>query len=135
MKNILALLTFVFLSSCILFSQTNHNSTIEDYKKEIIGTWELEKDSRTKIIFSKNGKCYDYSDGKLDKTYYYSINTTSPQCSEKVPVGELYSYLKITNIKDPKDIYEYEINGLNKEILYLDYQRNLNTKLSKYTRQ
>lgn len=99
------ILVMVFISFTIL--------QIVKEKDLIIGTW-ISKDSpNSKWVFKKDGKCYDYSDGKLDKTYYYSINTTSPQCSEKVLVGELYSYLKITNIKDPNDFYCYEIVSLD----------------------
>jgi hypothetical protein len=111
-KGIILILGLVLVSFTVFQNLTKE-------KDLIIGTW-ISKDSpKSKWVFKKDGKCYDYYDGKLDNIYYYSINTTSPQCSQKVLVGELYSYLKIKNIKDNNDFYCYEIISLDKIDLQL----------------
>ncbi|MEE9406689.1 MAG: hypothetical protein V3V28_01315 [Polaribacter sp.] len=86
---------------------------ISQEKEKIIGAWISEGAPNSKWVFKNDGKCYDYLDGNLDKTYYYSIETTTPQCFEEVPVGELFSYLKVVNIADSNDYYCYEILSLD----------------------
>ncbi|WP_299163116.1 hypothetical protein [uncultured Tenacibaculum sp.] len=74
MKNILTFLTLTFFSSCVLFSQTNNNSTIEDYKKEIIGTWISKEDPSNKIQFLSNNILNIYIDNNLEDTSEYKLS-------------------------------------------------------------
>lgn len=103
----------------------------KDYNKLIIGTWLPQGDGyEYRWVFTKNGKCYDYYDNALDATYTYTIQ------SEKSVNGKFTIwYLKLTNINDLNDIYEYDIIGLSKDTMRLDYAGNLNTKLSVFIKQ
>ena len=114
MKNILILLTLILLSSCSLFSQTNDNSTIEDYKNEIIGTWVHENHSNTKIEFTINGKIKRYYNNILKHTDKYYISRTCD--GETIPNGKGYFLKTTTNSGNEFCAYieglNYENNGL-----------------------
>lgn len=82
-------------------------------RADIIGTFISDEDPRWKMVFSLNGKCYNYYDGNLIVTSSYTISNTTPQCGIDVVIDESEetSYLSITN--DINGISEcYEINGI-----------------------
>ena len=110
MKNILILLTLILLSSCSLFSQTNDNSTIEDYKREIIGTWIHENDSLTKLVFSNDNKISHYEGTQLRFTENYEITRTCD--GETIPNNKEY-FLK--TYSDKYGEFCVYIEGLNYE--------------------
>lgn len=85
----------------------------------IVGTWINEESPELKMVFKSNGICENYINGILSDTYTYTINKTSPQCGQNVPTGELYSYLKLVNVKDSNEAYCYEILSLNNEYLQI----------------
>ncbi|CAL2087592.1 hypothetical protein [Tenacibaculum sp. 190524A05c] len=103
--------------------------TIQNDKELIIGTWIPEGCLECKLVFTTNGKLYDYYQGSIDNTYNYSISESTASN------GVTFSYLKTVNINDPKDTNEYDINGLNDTVMYLDYLGDRSTNLLKYTRQ
>ncbi|MEN8125892.1 MAG: hypothetical protein ABFR32_12275 [Bacteroidota bacterium] len=88
-------------------------------KELIIGTWINSETPEWKWVFKTDGKCYDYLRDKLSDTYIYSIETRSPQCGQNIPTGELFSYLKLTNVNNNQDQYCYEILSLNDEWLQI----------------
>ncbi|WP_299105715.1 hypothetical protein [uncultured Tenacibaculum sp.] len=104
--------------------------TMQEDEELIIGKWIPEGCPKCELVFTEDGKCYDYYEGKLDNTYTYFIY------EETSDNGKLkFSTLKKININDPSDTYEYDINGLNEKVMYLDYQRDMNCNLLKYTRK
>ena len=88
-------------------------------KEIIIGEWKNTETPEWKWVFTKEGKCYDYLDNQLSDTYNYSIESTSPQCDQNVPTGELFSYLKLVNVKDANDLFCYEILSLDETMLQI----------------
>lgn len=87
----------------------------------IVGTWISKDEPQWKWVFNEYGKCFDYYNNQLSETYKWSIETTSPQCGQEVPVGEVFSYLILVNVNDPKDEYCYEIFSLDEKILQIRY--------------
>lgn len=91
-----------------------------DYKKEnelIIGTWiEVSSSVENRLVFYENGICEDYDENQIFETYKWEIieNTTQSGLS-------LY-HLILINSEDTSDIYHYEINVLNEEIMIITYQ-------------
>lgn len=114
MKNILTFLTLALFSSCVLFSQTNDNSTIEDYRKEIIGTWINENNSNTKIEFTNDGKIKRYFKNALKFINKYYISRTCD--GEMISLNKGYFLKTITNKGNEFCAYieglNYENNGL-----------------------
>lgn len=117
------LLVLLLVSATTLLQQ-------EDPKEMIIGDWKSEGCSTCIWSFHDDGKIKRHYNGSLYKTYTYTIQ------SEKSVNGKFTIwYLKLTNINDLNDIYEYDIIGLSKDTMRLDYTGDLNTKLSVFTKQ
>ncbi|UJH66291.1 hypothetical protein [Allomuricauda sp. SCSIO 65647] len=95
----------------------------------IVGEWISIDDSNWKLKFNNQGKCYDYYEGTLETTYYYTV--TEKTASN----GVVFSYLKLVNINDSSDVYNYEINALNRNNLALNYLGDLNEKLMLFEKQ
>ena len=110
MKNIiLILLTLTLLSSCSLFSQTNDNSTIEDYKREIIGTWINQDEPFNKWIFTKNNICYLFKNLGDSLEFKYFISKKPLFCKKYNPIFDIKSYMFLFKNKKEKDTLCYEL--------------------------
>ena len=84
----------------------------------IIGTWIEESSTfQDRIIIQNNGIYQEYDENAISDTYNWEIT------EKQTPSGLTLSYLILTNTQDANDVYEYEINALNNEILVLVYQR------------
>lgn len=118
----IALITIIMLSSFTI-------SQLIQEEDLIIGEWVSIEDSNWRLNFNNQGKCYDYYQGILETTYFYSIT------EETANNGVVFSYLKLVNINDSDDVYNYEINALNENNLALDYQGDLNEKLMLFEKQ
>lgn len=121
-NKIIALITIIMLSSFTI-------SQLIQEEDLIIGEWVSIEDSNWRLNFNNQGKCYDYYQGILETTYFYSIT------EETANNGVIFSYLKLVNINDSDDVYNYEINALNENNLALDYQGDLNEKLMLFEKQ
>lgn len=115
-QKVILLVVVLVSSSFTIFQLTQE-------KDLIIGEWKSIEDNNWKLNFNNQGKCYDYYQGKLETTYFYSIT------EETATNGVVFSYLKLVNITDSNDSYNYEINALNEHDLALDYLGNLNESL------
>ena len=84
-----------------------------DERNSIIGTFVSEEDGRWAMVFSSNGKCYNYYDGTLTSTCSYFLSNTTPQCGISVLIDENQetSYLTLTNDANNISVC-YEINGI-----------------------
>ena len=124
-KIVLLLFSSLFIINCSVYKP-------KEEIKIIVGTWINEESPELKMVFKSNSICEDYINGILFDKYTYTIDKTSPQCGQVVPTGELYSYLKLVNIKDSNETYCYEILSLDNEYLqvrwverggYVSYKR------------
>ncbi len=80
--------------------------------------------------FTSDGKCYDYYQNQLSDTYQYTIT------QEQSENGKFtLSYLKLVNINDSSDFYEYEINTLDNSTMVLDYLGDMSAKLTSFNKQ
>lgn len=117
------LLVLLLVSATTLLQQ-------KDRKEMIIGDWKSEGCSTCIWSFHDDGKIKRYYKGSLYKTYTYTIQ------SEKSVNGKLTHYtLRLVNVGDSKDIYDYLIIGLSQDSMRLDYTGDLNAKLSVFTKQ
>ncbi|MFT6872177.1 MAG: hypothetical protein ACJAVN_001183 [Roseivirga sp.] len=107
------------LLGLILISGFGSPITVDSKNQTILGTWIAEKDAKSKWVFTSDGNCKKYYNGELLNTYAYSMNNTSPQCGETVPVNSNTQYLKLTKIGKVDTEYCYEINGITTEKLSL----------------
>ena len=107
------------LLGLILISGFGSPITVDSQNQTILGTWIAEKDAKSKWVFTSDGNCKKYYNGELLNTYAYSMNNTSPQCGETVPVNSNTQYLKLTKIGKVDTEYCYEINGITTEKLSL----------------
>ncbi len=88
-----------------------------DERNDIIGTFKSEEDANWTMVFSGNGKCYNYYNGTLTSTSSYLLSNTTPQCGTDVLIdeNESTSYLTLTDDSDGISIC-YEINGVGSEL-------------------
>jgi hypothetical protein len=100
--SVLALLISVLLSFRILKHQ-------QSPKQDIIGKYKSADDTNWVWEFKSDGKLYDYYAGKHNGIYFFSIETTSPQCGFEVDEGPLFKYLIRKKIDDPTLSFCYEI--------------------------
>ncbi|WP_194777412.1 hypothetical protein [Pararhodonellum marinum] len=98
----------------VLFYQQNSG-------QEILGKYSSTEDANWVWEFRSDGKLYDYYEEKLKDVYFFSIETTSPQCGVKVDVGPLFKYLSLKNVKGDKEENCYEIYSLDNESLQIMY--------------
>ena len=95
----------------------------------IIGKWNSEGCSSCIWEFKEDGKCYDYYKGRLDTTYNWEITY------HKTPSGLTFGHLTLINVDDPKDIYEYRINGLGEKGMHLEYNTGVGLSQLFFERQ
>ena len=123
MKNIKTnkknLLIVGIVTLTLIFSFTSIQSSFQQEKIIIIGTWIPDGSPESEWVFTSDGILKDYENNQLDDTYNWSISTTTPQCGKGVPVGNNFSYLSITNVNDANDKYCYEILSLNDKYLQI----------------
>lgn len=112
-KTSLLIITFLVIGIITLSAFTN-----TDPNQDIIGTWINEEDSKWKIEFKSDNKCYWYYNNEQTDAFSFEISSTSPQCGYdvKVDIANPRDYLKLTDHEDG-DEYCYEILGLNEESL------------------
>ena len=110
---VLLVVLAVGLSSFYLRQQNTENL--------IIGIWVSESDSKSKIVFSNDGKCKEYYDNILEGEYSYIIDNSSPQCETIVPIDVNTNYLQLINVNDAHDKNCFEINGVTDQKLSLRY--------------
>lgn len=91
----------------------------KDYNALIVGDWKSEGCSTCVWRFKENGKCYDYYKGKIDATFSYTIH------SSKTESGRTHYSLKLVNVEDSNDVYEYSINGLSEKRMHLEYNTGI----------
>jgi len=90
------------------------------YQNESLeGTWIAESDSKSKWVFTNDGKCKRYYDNELLNTYVYSLSNKSPQCDKTVPINSKTQYLKLVKVGKVDSEYCYEVNGITSEKLSL----------------
>lgn len=111
----IALIPILLLSSFTIL-ESNQEKVL------IIGTWNYVNEPNNKWIFT-NDKCSWEFNGDLIDVFTYQIT------EETATNGVVFSYLKLVNINDSNDSYNYEINALNEHDLALDYLGNLNESL------
>lgn len=106
----------LLLMSLFSFKAQQVQTTNEDTL--IVGTWVAEGNPTSYYsVYESNGIVKRYTDNTLSKTYNWSIVQST------TPSGLTIPYLKLINVNDSTDVYDYEINALNDEILVLVYQR------------
>lgn len=99
-------------------------------QEAIIGTWINTETPQWKRVFSADGKSYDYYNNVLSNTYTYYI-TNEQSRNGKLTV----SFLKLVNLKNTNDIYEYEINTLDSSKFVLEYLGGSRSKLIYFTKE
>lgn len=119
MKKKYIILTFVLISSILVFGYSNFNEIlnsklipselINDPETEILGFWFLEDDPSTKIEFTIDGHIKSYTDNQLESTDLYQI--TSSCDGEVLPSNR--KFLKIIDSND-NSVFCSIINGINK---------------------
>ena len=105
--------------------------TILQFKQEkelIVGTWNYIDEVNNKWIFTKDQCLWQYDNETIDTFTYHITEETATN-------GVVFSYLKLVNISDSSDVYDYEINALNENNLALDYLGDLNEKLMLFEKQ
>lgn len=85
----------------------------------ITGTWISDEDSRWKLIFTDDNKCYQYYEGSLTETDNVIISNNSPQCGIEVTIETSSSYLQLINSQNANDKICYLINGISNTSLSL----------------
>ena len=115
MKTLITLITGLALAASIMIAT---NKLQVDIKKYIIGTWVEEGTSiNDKVVFSIDGKCTWYSDGKISDVYSYTLTTGKSQN------GKLsFDFLTLTSISNSKIILEYTIQGSRDGVLSLEFK-------------
>ena len=109
MKKI-AILLFIFTFGCAQ-SQSN---LIQQENQQIIGTWFIDDEITNKWIFTSNNICRWELDGEMLDQYTYSIS------SEFSQNGIEHTYLKLFNINDSTEIFEYAINSIGNNKMTLE---------------
>ncbi|WP_462253633.1 hypothetical protein [Ekhidna sp.] len=125
MKKIMTFLQVVIPLTIV----TSFGAIDQNPEQLIIGTWKPEGCATCKWVFKEDGKCYDHYKGKIFQTYRFSIK------SGKSLNGKLtHHFLTLTDISNPKESYEYEINGLSEKRMALEYLKGTR-KLQYFTRE
>ncbi|WP_462253625.1 hypothetical protein [Ekhidna sp.] len=104
--------TFAFILTitanyCLLIAQSNDEL--------IQGEWNSKGCETCKWIF-KDGICSKIHDGDVYGKYKYII-TEGKSLNGKLT----HHFLTLTDISNPKESYEYEINGLSEKRMALEY--------------
>ena len=86
------------------------------HEELILGTWVSEGCSSCKWVYDTSGKCTRYYNGSVYKKFSYTINI------EKSVNGRLtHRILKLVNISNSENTYEYEVNALGENKMALEY--------------
>lgn len=107
---ILVAIIFVFSFNSISAQST----LIQDELQKIIGTWVIDNEGTNKWIFTSNNICKWELDGVILDEFTYSIS------SEFSTSGGEHTYLKLININDSNEIYEYAINSIGNNKMTLE---------------
>lgn len=106
----LVILLFILTFGCAQ-SQSN---LIQQENQQIVGTWFIDDEITNKWIFTSNNICKWELDGEMLDQYTYSIS------SEFSPNGVEHTYLKLVNINDSTEIFEYAINSIGNNKMTLE---------------
>jgi len=97
----LTLILIVF--NIFTYAQTN---SIKNEKVSIIGTWVIENEVENKWTFTNNNYCEWLLNGEIIGRFTFSIS------SEFAPNGVEHTYLKLINISNTNEVYEYALNSI-----------------------
>ncbi|MDT7832220.1 hypothetical protein RQM59_07500 [Flavobacteriaceae bacterium S356] len=100
----------ILLLSILIASFTIYQLNQES--QDIIGIWKSDDTPEWKLEFKNTGTCFWYYTGEPTKEFTYSIETTTPQCNQNVPIGDKFSYLKLVDNSNQEQ-WCYEIFGLD----------------------
>jgi hypothetical protein len=106
------------LGICLFFSCNMFGQDPDD--KSIIGIWVSETDNTSKLAFTSDGKCQQYSENNLIATDSYILSNTTPQCGENVVVDDKSLFLSLKDIATG-DEFCYYVNGITDKYLSLNY--------------
>lgn len=125
MKKLIKTTTIIFSIALIGFLVL---TSFDNPDEDIIGTWILESDTKSKWVFI-NDNCYWYYENSLEETFTYTVQDLSDSlnsglsvslCGQEVKTGGTEDYyLKLINLDNEE--YCYEILSLNNEILSINY--------------
>jgi hypothetical protein len=96
--------------------QAAQSDLVNESLKKVIGAWLSNDDVNWKLVFTAEGKCFQYYGEELLETDSFMIANTSPQCEEEVQVNSTTMYLQLENIED-KEKTCYEIYALTENVL------------------
>lgn len=123
-QGIILILFLVSITASFRPYFTNQTSTL------ILGTWICSDTPEWKLQFNSNGIMKNYLNGVVTKSFSYSIT------SEKSINGKYdLSFLKIINVSDANDVREYEITGMTKTEMFLDYLGDTSVQVIGFTKQ
>lgn len=109
MKTIIA---FLFLFT-VNFSQSQ-SALIQQQNQNITGSWVNENDANNKWIFTSSTICKWEFNGATINQFIYLIT------SEFSANGVEHPYLKLVNVSNPNETYEYAINSLENDKMTLE---------------
>lgn len=116
--SILALFIFISLSCKAQLPNQPSNDALTDFEQKLIGTWVAEGTSfEDRWVIENNYTLKEY-DADDFTTYNWVANEGS------APSGVPFNTLEITNVDNPNDTYNYEINTLTNDKMILVYQRS-----------
>lgn len=113
---IFVLLLLTVLWSCKSLSQTNLDSTLEDYQQELLGVWVMENNPETKMEFLDNGTVNYYYDNELRKSENYQVTNS---CGEETLNNGIYFLKRFSNDNNPWCDYIEQLNFENSNWLVL----------------
>jgi hypothetical protein len=79
-----------------------------------------ETDNTSKLVFTADGKCRQYSENNLIATETYILSNTTPQCGKNVDITEKSLFLSLKDISDGDELCYY-VNGITDKFLSLNY--------------
>jgi len=99
-------------------------------KELILGTWFSVDNSDSKWIFTSDGILKRYYNDKIHKAYTYSI-------TQEKSLNGLFNinYLRLVDIKNSKNVFEYEINTIGEHNLVLEYLKGSRSDLIYFKKQ
>lgn len=112
---VLVVLLTAFVSCKVHKAPSTSSSTEEGL---IVGTWVAEGNATSYYsVYESSGIAKRYSDNELYKTYNWEIVRGTTSSGLTIP------HLKLVNVFDETDVYDFEIDALNDERMVLVYQR------------
>ena len=122
---LIGLFLFIIIVGFTIFQ----SYTVEQEKQLIVGTWACNSTPNWKIEFESTGKCNWYYPNEPTEVYYYTIY------SEYTPNGIEHTFLKLVNINNQNEIFEYSINSIVDNILTLETLGGFGDKYLYFTKQ